>query len=150
MWTRPVPKGWRAVRGCNCGTVHKDAHAPGCSGFAVEYHRLIAELDAERAKVARLEAELHGHEVFVGPCVHGKDPWYRCGECEDGTALDATVLVIQKLEADNARLREALEVTVRQGDIVGADSQNEVFMLRHYMRVAWLAARAALATDGGT
>lgn len=45
------------MRGCNCGTVHKDAHAPGCSGFAVEFHSLSADNDALRVEVARLTAE---------------------------------------------------------------------------------------------
>lgn len=46
------------MRGCNCGTVHEDAHAPGCSGFAVEYHRLTADNALLRADNARLREAL--------------------------------------------------------------------------------------------
>lgn len=47
------------MRGCNCGTTHQEAHAPGCAGFAVEYYALQADNDSLRAEVERLTAELH-------------------------------------------------------------------------------------------
>lgn len=41
------------MRGCNCGTVHRDAHAPGCAGFAVEHALLSAEVQALREDLQR-------------------------------------------------------------------------------------------------
>ena len=46
------------MRGCNCGTTHQEAHAPGCAGFAVEYYALQADNDSLRAEVERLEQDL--------------------------------------------------------------------------------------------
>lgn len=43
------------MRGCNCGTTHQEAHAPGCAGFAVEYYALQADNDSFRAEVERLK-----------------------------------------------------------------------------------------------
>ena len=43
------------MRGCNCGTTHQEAHAPGCAGFAVEYYALQADNDSLRAEVERLK-----------------------------------------------------------------------------------------------
>lgn len=43
-------------------------------------------------------ALLYGHEAFIGPCVHGRDPWDRCDICGEKTAIEAAVLVIAELE----------------------------------------------------
>ena len=45
------------MRGCNCGTTHGHAHAPGCAGFAVEYHLLQADNAVLREEFNRLRVE---------------------------------------------------------------------------------------------
>jgi hypothetical protein len=51
---------------------------------------------------------LHGHETFVGPCVHGRDPWTRCDECGEGNAVDALLKVTAALRSERDALAAAL------------------------------------------
>jgi flagellar biosynthesis regulator FlaF len=50
---------------------------------------------------------LHGHETFVGPCVHGRDPWTRCDECGEGNAVEALMKRVAALEAERDEARKA-------------------------------------------
>lgn len=40
------------------------------------------------------------YDVFVGPCSHGRDPWDRCEICGEGTAIEAAVELIEKLQQE--------------------------------------------------
>jgi hypothetical protein len=61
-------------------------------------------------------------------------------------ALEALAESSAAAAREQARLREALEVVIIEGDCV-RDSSPECFMLRHHMRVAWLAAKRAVAPE---
>lgn len=45
------------MKGCNCGTVHKESHAPDCAGFAVEHAILSHEISLLEEELANLETE---------------------------------------------------------------------------------------------
>lgn len=66
--------------------------------------------------IAALEAQanadayaLYGYTVFTGPCVHGRDPWDRCDECGEETAIHALIKV-------RATLEKALEDVRKERD----------------------------------
>jgi hypothetical protein len=69
-----------------------------------------AETAAQDAATERdaLTAALKGTAAWVGPCVHGSDPWDRCDECENGTAIDALLAVLAAAEARATRAEGAL------------------------------------------
>ena len=69
-----------------------------------------ADSDRLHAENARLHDSLYGWSPFCGPCAHGHDPWDRCDECGEGTALDAAAKAasaareqVAHLRAENAR-----------------------------------------------
>lgn len=81
------------------------------TGVALREH-----VSEQGARVATLEqqarkdaADLHGYTIFVGPCVHGRDPWDRCDECGEETAIHALMKVRQKLEQHVSELEKSLE-----------------------------------------
>lgn len=94
------------------------------------YTKVRAVLDEQAAEIERLNAEawgaaaeasamremwvadlytLHGYEVFVGPCVHGRYPWDRCDECGEETAVHALLKVRAAHLAEIERLKGELE-----------------------------------------
>jgi hypothetical protein len=65
---------------------------------------------AQGDRIAKLEAQakadgmaLYGYTVFTGPCAHGRDPWDRCDECGEETAIHALLKVRAHLERDLAK-----------------------------------------------
>lgn len=57
---------------------------------------LLEEVQTLRQRQALWEEvadTLYGYAVFVGPCVHGRDPWDRCDECGEESAVHALVKV---------------------------------------------------------
>lgn len=109
------------MRGCNCGTVHEDAHAPGCSGFAVEYHRLTADNALLRADNARLREALTDASMALG-CAsdvlrcggapeHVAPPLnnHWCSQCDE--YVDRNGNERQKVEKADERVRAALAAT---------------------------------------
>jgi len=65
---------------------------------------MLAEMEELRRRVDEYGFALHGTSVFVGPCVHERDPWDRCDECGEGSSVQALMKVANALRARVAEL----------------------------------------------
>lgn len=102
--------------------------------------RARAERDeALRERNAVQEAML-GYVVFIGPCAHGDDPWYRCDECGEDNALWAATKAVtaRTAERDEARAALAGETRVsldfqKQRDEARAEAEEWRKVARYYL-----------------
>jgi hypothetical protein len=92
-------------------------NAEGALSAATERNvELLARAEQAERERDELFAALHEHEAFIGPCVHGRDPWTRCETCSEGNAVAAVVALLRQAEADNAALLERSQRAVQQVD----------------------------------
>lgn len=71
-------------------------------GQEAESRALHATARAEQAerKMDEQNDHLNGFASFVGPCVHGRDPWTRCETCTDGNAVTSVLALLRKAERE--------------------------------------------------
>jgi hypothetical protein len=85
-----------------------DDHYAGDLSYA-RLRATVQALDAAQAQAAAATQALYGHASFVGPCAHGSDPWDRCDDCGNHSAINAAVTALNAERAKVAKLREALK-----------------------------------------
>ena len=80
----------------------------------------VADLETVLEHVSQQASDdayaLHGYTVFTGPCAHGRDPWDRCDECGEETAINALLKVRAKLEEHISGLEKSLENARKERD----------------------------------
>jgi DNA-binding transcriptional MerR regulator len=77
-----------------------------------EVERLTAERDAALAKSNDL---LYGYGGFIGPCAHGSDPWDRCDECGDKTAVEAAAETVEAQRQEIKRMKTDRDAAFQRG-----------------------------------
>jgi hypothetical protein len=90
---------------------------------------LLAEMEELKKREDEYGSALHGTSVFVGPCVHERDPWDRCDECGEGSAVQALMRVANALRARVAELERRIRtvlVTMATGRLLMEDPLHAV------------------------